>query len=234
MVKREEERKSKLSIIRAIGSWAGYFSVCSIFSHSFLLLSSATVSVCLALFSTVLWVPDKFPGEGHLVSPGSSRVEDHGCWPGMLLTLATCAVSNNNDGKFHSIQCNQCLLLFCVYICLLSPGKILPKLPFRVQLRGAGRKKVPTRSLAGWKTSCLFPSNVLGNPFVFCVGNCPHCCATLFSLLRSSLRADNLSITTNLELENGHAHFKNSLSHHVYWLSFGKAPRDIILEVNLK
>lgn len=204
----------------------------------FFLLLSAAASVCLALFSPVLWVPDKFPGQGHLVSPGSPGVEDHGCWPGMLLILAVHAASNNNDGKFHSIQWSQWLLLLCVYICLLSPGKILPKLPFRVQLRGAGREKVPTRNLAGWKISYLFPSNILGNPFVFCQlpakGICPHYCATLFSLLRSSLRADNLPIMTNLKLENGHVHFKNSLSHHVYWLSFGNTPRDIILEVNLK
>lgn len=40
----------------------------------------------------------------------------------------------------------------------------------RVQLRGAGREKVPMKNLRGCVTSCLFPSNVLGNPFVFCWG----------------------------------------------------------------
>lgn len=38
-----------------------------------------------------------------------------------------------------------------------------------------------------------------------------HHCTEWFSLLRSSLGADNLPIMTDLKLENGHAHFKNSL-----------------------
>ncbi|KAJ7400955.1 hypothetical protein BTVI_100513 [Pitangus sulphuratus] len=33
-------------------------------------------------------VPDKIPGQGHLLSPVSIRREDHGSWPGMLFVLA--------------------------------------------------------------------------------------------------------------------------------------------------
>lgn len=43
------------------------------------------------------------------------------------------------------------------------------------------------------------------------IGIWPHHCAEWFNLLRSSLGADNLPIMTDLKLENGHAHFKNSL-----------------------
>lgn len=199
-----------MSIIRVTGSWARCFSVCSVFSHCFLLLLSATVSVlpCPVFHSPV--------GAWQVPWVGSSCVPcEHQSGGPWLLARDAAHSSSNDDGKFHSSQCSQWLLLFCIYICLLSPGKILPKLPFRVQLRGAGREKVPTRNLAGWTTSCLFPSNVLGNPFAFCqvpiIEICPHYCATLFSLLRSALRADNLPIMTNLKLENGHAHFKNSL-----------------------